>query len=141
MFQRVGILGQEKLKDILITFFLPATMKKVLYRSPFPTLSTRAGVDVVLLGLTWSGSKRYGVVPCCSSTIIQLFSSFSSPDDDCSTLLPELLLLSSSAMFSVFPGHLDDVTRLINLRTCLRAKADICQLSIKSRLSCFMSYF
>ena len=116
-------------------------MKKVPYQSLFATLSTRAGVAVALLGFTRSDSKRYGVVPFCSSTFIQLLSSFSSPDENCSTLLLEPLQLCSSAMFSVFPGHQDDVTRLINIRTCLWAMADIGQLSIESRLSCFMTYF
>ena len=88
-------------KVSLITF-LQVTMKKVLYQSLFPTLSTRAGVAVALLGLSRSYSKRYGVVPFCSSTFMQLLSSFSSPDEDCSKLLLELLLLCSSAMFSAF---------------------------------------
>ena len=88
-------------KAYLITF-LPVTMKKVPYQSLFPTPSTWAGMAVARLGLTGRDSKRYGVVPFYSSTFMQLLSSFSSPDEDCSKLLLELLLLCSSAMFSAF---------------------------------------
>ena len=135
-------MGQDSktitVKVYLITFLL-VTMKKVPYQSLFPTLSTRAGVAVALLGLTRRGSKRYGVAPFCSSTFT--LSSFSSADDICTALLLEPLLLRSSAMFSVFLGHHDEVTGLINIRTCLRAMTNIGQLSIKSRLRCFTSYF
>ena len=116
-------------------------MKKVLYQSLPNSVNTGWRGAVALLGLTRRDSKWYGAVPFCSSTFIQLLSSFSCPDEDCSTLLLELLLLFSSALFSVFPDHQGDVTGRINIRTCLRAMADIDQLSIESRLSCFMSYF
>ena len=85
--------------------FLPVTMKKVPYQALFPTLSTRAGVAVALVGLTRRGSKRYEVVrlsapqhsynsclhfPLLMRIVLHCCWNF------------KLLLLCSSAMFSAF---------------------------------------